>query len=504
LFSVIAIFILAIACINYMNLATARASRHSKEVGVKKTLGISRSLIATQYLGESMLMVILSLLLAIGMVVVLLPQFNVVTGKHLTLTFTRELLLGIAGITLFTGLISGSYPALYLSKFNPVVLLRKAMNTSVSELWARQGLVIFQFTLSIMLIVSVTIVYKQIDFVQSKNLGYDKDHIIYFKQEGNVTGAREPFLDQLKKVDGVVNAAVSGTNLIGTNNSTFGIEWEGKAPEDQSVFEVVSGGYDLIETFAIEMKEGRSFSKNFGTDPEKLIFNETAIQTMGLKDAIGKTVRMWGEDKQIIGVTKDFHFQSLHEKVKPLVFMLDQGRTLEVMVRIAAGKEKETIARLESFYKDFNPGISFDYHFMSRDYEAQYASEQRVSVLSRYFAGLAILISCLGLFGLASFSAERRQKEIGIRKVLGLSESGIIFLLSSDFTKMVITAIAVALPASYFLSQNWLNSFAFHIELKWWYFVGAGIIALSVAWITIGIQILKAARVSPVNSLKTE
>jgi ABC-type antimicrobial peptide transport system permease subunit len=225
---------------------------------------------------------------------------------------------------------------------------------------------------------------------------------------------------------------------------------------------------------------------------------------MGLKDPIGKTVRMWGEEKQIIGITKDFHFQTLHEKVKPVVFILDPSRTLEVVVRLAAGKEKEAIAGIEKMYKDFNPGISFDYHFMSKEYEAQYASEQRVSVLSRYFAGLAIIISCLGLFGLASFSAERRQKEIGIRKVLGMSEGAAMFLLSSEFTKMVVIAIALALPSSYFISKNWLNGFAFHIQLQWWYFAGAGFIALLVAWITIGIQIWKAARLSPVNSLKTE
>ncbi len=501
LFSAIAFFILAIACINYMNLATARASRHAKEAGVKKTLGVSRFALASQYLTESMLLVIISVIIALGAVVMLLPQFNLLTGKQLILQINSELLVGIGAITLITGFLSGSYPALYLSRINPLMLLQQKFSNSISELLARKGLVVFQFTLSVLLIVSVTVIYKQIDFLQTKNLGYDKDHIIYFRQEGNVTTSQEAFLNQLKKVGGVVSAALSGSNLIGANSSTFGIHWDGKNPDDNIAFEVVGSSYDLIETLGIEMKEGRAFSRDFA-DSDKLIFNETAIEAMKLKDPIGKNVTMWNRKSQIVGVVKDFHFQSLHEKVKPLVFMLSPKQTLEVMVRIAAGEERETIGNLEKFYKQFNPGISFDYHFMNKDYEAQYSSEHRVAALSRYFAGLAIIISCLGLFGLASFSAERRQKEIGIRKILGLNEWGVVYLLSSDFTKMVVLAIGIALPTSYFLSQNWLSGFAFHIELKWWYFVAAGLTALMVAWLTIGIQLVKAARLNPVSTLK--
>ncbi|WP_020530825.1 ABC transporter permease [Flexithrix dorotheae] len=505
LFSIIAAFILFIACINFMNLSTARASRRVKEVGVKKALGIKRSALISQFLGESMVMAFLSIFVALILVVLFLPQFNEITEKKIALALDGNLVLSLLAIALLTGIISGSYPALYLSGFRPVVVLKGEIRSSLGELWARRGLVIFQFILSIMLIVSVAVVYKQIEFVQKKNLGFNKDNVIYFPMDGKVEESRETFLNELKRIPGVVNATSVGHDMIGRQNNTSGLEWEGKNPDDKILFENVRSDFGLIETLGIEMKEGRSFSTEFSTDTSKIIFNEAGIKVMGLQDPIGKVIKLWGEyDLEIIGVAKDFHFQSLHEEVSPLFFIINPEITWNIMARIEAGKEKETLEKIKDFYQDFNPGFTFDYQFLDQEYANQYKAEQRVATLSQYFAGFAILISCLGLFGLATFTAERRLKEIGIRKVLGSSVINIIYLLSGDFTRMVVIAIFIALPISYFALDNWLQRFAYRIDLEIWFFIGAGFLALLIAWITVGMQAVKAANVNPAKCLRSE
>lgn len=506
LFSIIAIFILVIACINFMNLSTAKASRRIKEVGIKKAVGAARKTLIYQYLGESLLLSFLSLLLAILIVDIALPHFNVITGKYLALNFNPALILSCIGVSIFTGIAAGSYPALYLSGFNPATVLKGKMNTAIGELWARKGLVVFQFALSVIFIVSVLVVYKQIEYVQSQNLGYNKDNILYFPREGKIwqEEALESFIAGIGAIPGVMSSSSISHTMTGHNSGTYGVVWEGKAEDDATEFEVFTVNYDMMETLGIEMREGRTFSKEFGADSSKIIFNEAAIEFMGLKDPIGKTVKLWGDEMQIIGVAKDFHFESLHEKVKPVFFRLAPGDTYLVMSKLAAGAEAETIGRIKDYYQKVNPGFIFEYKFLDNEYQAQYVAEQRVAVLSRYFAGLAILISCLGLFGLAAFTAERRLKEIGIRKVLGSSEFGIVYLLSGDFTKMVVLAICIACPASYILLKMWLSDFAYKIDLTAWYFVGAGFIALLTAWITVGVQAIKAARVNPVKCLKDE
>ena len=504
LFSIIALFILVIACINFMNLSTAKASRRVKEVGIKKAVGASRSTLVTQYLSESFLMAFLSLLTAIVLVGLLLPQFNSITGKQLSLAFTVPLTLSFLGITLLTGLLAGSYPALYLSGFNPVTVLKGKLNSSGGELWARQGLVVFQFALSVILIVSVWVVYQQIEFVQNRSLGFEKEHLISVPLEGRAAVNITTFLEELERVPGVVSAASMQQSVIGNLSSTVGLDWEGKDPDEIVQFQNFSVSHDLIETIGLEMADGRSFSRNFSTDTSAIILNETAIRLMGMEQPIGATVNLWGEDRRVIGVVKDFHYESLHEPVKPVFFKLNSSGMMTTIARLEAGKERETLAQLQDFYQTFNPGYSFDYQFVDADYQALYAAEQRVSTLSKYFAGLAILISCLGLFGLAAFTAERRLKEIGIRKILGASNFGIVRLLSGDFTKMVLVAIALALPISYWAAQWWLADFAFSIALQWWYFAGAGGVALLVAWFTVGLQTVKAARVNPADCLRDE
>ncbi|GHA60842.1 ABC transporter permease [Pontibacter akesuensis] len=500
LFSLIALFILLIACINFMNLSTAKASRRIKEVGIKKAMGASRQSLVLQYLGESLLMSLASLIVALMLVELSLAPFSALTGKQLTLHYEPQFVLVILGITLLTGFLAGSYPALYLSGFTPAAVLRGKLDTLAGELWARKGLVVFQFTLSVILIVSVLVVYKQNHYAQTKNLGYSKDNVIYFDAEGQVQDKLETFLAEVKKIPGVVNAS-SGGSIISDYSSTTGLAWRGKGNENIA-FQNVVVNYGMIEVLGIQLKEGRTFSRRFAADTAKIIFNEAAVKTMAMKNPVGEVVNLWGENRKIIGVVKDFHFQSLHEGIKPMFFRLQPQTAIKVMLKIEAGRERETIAQLQQLYKAYNPGFILDYRFLNEDYQELYAAEQRVAVLSRYFAGLAVLISCLGLFGLAAFTAERRLKEIGIRKVLGASEASIVFLLSVDFTKLVLAAILIALPLSYLIADYWLHNFAYRIELAWWYFAGAGLLALVISWFTVGMQAVKASRISPSQCLK--
>ncbi len=506
LFSVIAVFILIIACINFMNLTTARASRKAKEVGIRKSVGAQRRSLIIQHLSDSIATSILSLMLAVVVVWMFLPQFNSITSKQISMSWNdMELILWFTGTALITGLLAGSYPALFLSGFKPAAVLKGELKGSWGELWARKGLVVFQFFLSVILIVSVLVIYKQIEFVQTRNLGYEKDNLIRFPIEGKVRSSLETFLNEVKQVPGVVNASSIGHQLMGRNNNTSGLQWEGKHPDELILFENIRVGHDLLETLGLEMAEGRKFSREFPSDTSAIIFNEAGIRAMNLANPIGKRIKLWNRlDLEIIGVVKDFHFQSLHDVVNPMFFVLNPRNSWNIMVRIEAGTEKETIAQLTKLYSTFNPGFTFEYTFQDQDYARLYAAEQRVATLSGYFAGFAILISCLGLFGLATFTAERRLKEIGIRKALGASASRIVLLLSADFTRMVLVSILLGLPASYWLLNEWLSRFAFHVELEAWYFIVAGGMALVIAWLTVASQAMRAAHVNPVECLRDE
>lgn len=507
LFSIIAVFILLIACINFMNLSTAKAASRSKEVGVKKALGAGRSTLVLQYLGESVLMAFAALLLAILLVYCLLPAFNHITQKQLSLSdININFILSAIGITLFTGLIAGSYPAFLLSGFKPVIALKGKFRNSMGELLIRKGLVVFQFTLSIVLIVAVLVIYRQISFIQTKNLGYNKDHIISIYKQGKLedTHTQDAFLAEARNIPGITSATSIGHELSGHSSGTSGVYWPGKNPKDKTEFEYVPVDYDLLQTLNIQVKEGRAFSRSFGADSSAIIFNEAAIKFMGLKDPIGKQVRLWDDNVTIVGVVKDFNFQSLHEKVKPLLLKLAPGGTYRFMMKIETGKEKPVIAALEKLYQQFNPGFPFKYVFLDKNYEKLYAAENQVSLLSRYFAGLAILISCLGLFGLAAFTAQKRNKEIGIRKVLGATVGGIVMLLSKEFLRLILLAIAIAAPLAWWATRQWLKGFAYSVHIGPGVFITAGITVIVLTFITISFQSIKAALADPAKSLKTE
>ena len=505
LFSLIAISILIIACINFMNLSTAKASRRSKEVGIKKVMGAPRGSLILQYLSESMLLTIIAVFISLLAVELMLPQFNQITGKHLTLQFNPALIFSIIGVTIFTGLLSGSYPALYLSGLKPSAALKGKLQLTAAALLTRQGLVIFQFAFSAILIVAVLIIYKQIEYIQESNPGYKKDNVLYFETNGKLRNNIDFVIDEVKKIDGVANASSIDRELLGDLSYTLGeFGWEGRNPKEVIKFQRADVNAGFIETLGIKMAAGRSFSKQYGADTSNIIINEAGIKAMRLKDPVGKIFKLWGNDMQIIGIIKDFHFESLHRKVGPMFIRYKPTHTNRIMVKIKAGKVKPVLEELQKFNTKYNPEYTFDYKFLDQDFQAQYVAETRVAILSRYFALLAIVISCLGLFGLATFTAEKRFKEIGIRKILGASEFNVIYILSKDFTKPVLISILIALPVGYLLGKNWLNSFAYRIDLKLWFFIVSGFLAFIISLATVFFQAFRAAKMSPIEAIKTD
>ncbi len=506
LFTAIAIFILLIACINFMNLSTAKASQRIKEVGIKKVVGASKGELIFQYLGESVLMSFLALVLSAVLIIVLLPAFNSITGKELNLSFSTPLVAAVLGITLATGLLAGSYPAFYLSGFRPAQVLKGALKTPIGELWIRKGLVVFQFTLSVISIVGVLTIYRQMRYIHSKDLGYSRENVIDFSipldMDSAHLSAATFFINELKEIPGVVHVGSFYHNLNGDHGAIGGFQWPGKDPSKDITFANLEVGNGFLQTAGIKIKEGRNFSDNLNARNE-IVFNESAIKEMGLVDPIGKKVKFWGKEKEIVGVTQDFNFESLYQAIKPCFFQMFPVMP-NIIVKMKPGAEKQTIALIQKTYASFNKGLPFDFKFLDDEYQALYTSENRVEALSKYFAGLAILISCLGLFGLAAFTAQRRQKEIGIRKVIGASTTNVVVMLSSDFLKLIMVAVCVAFPLVWWVMNDWLNSFAYRIQIGAEVFFIAGSSIVAITLITISFQTIKAALANPVRSLRAE
>ncbi|MBX2877552.1 MAG: ABC transporter permease [Saprospiraceae bacterium] len=507
LFSLISLLILLMASINFMNLSTAKASIRMKEIGVKKTLGADRSQLIVQFITESLLISCLALVIAITIIVAFLPQFNFITGKSLQLQPNLDLLGYFLGITLLTGLLSSTYPALYLSKFKPIEIMQRKLRAGLGELWVRKGLVILQFSISVILIVSVLVIYQQMNFIQSKNLGYDRENILSLKKEGALEEDLERFLSELRALPEVVTATNSGNVLVGLENLSGGLYWEGKGEDEQLMIDQFAVNYDFLETFGIKLSMGRSFSREFGAEETKVILNEAAVHSMSLEEPLGEKLTFWRKQVEVVGVTENFQYQSLYHTVRPCIFILfEEGENYgdQIWIKIAAGQEKNAIKSIASIYDQFNPGHPFEYGFVDEEYQMLYESEKKVAVLSKYFALLAILISCLGLFGLALYSVEKKKKEISVRKVLGATGIQIIGLLSSHYAKMLVVALMIALPLSYWGAHTWLSSFAFRIELEWWFFGLAILATFVLIWVSIGWQTIRAARLNPVENLSSE
>jgi putative ABC transport system permease protein len=507
LFSLIAVFILVIACINFMNLSTAKAARRMKEVGIKKVVGARRPQLIAQFLSESILMTLFSTALALGLAWLLLPAFNNLTGKEIILHLNFTLIAALLGITIITGLFAGSYPALYLSKFNPLIVLKGRLPSSLTEVLSRKGLVIFQFTLSAILIVSVLVIYQQVRYIQSMDPGYNKENIVKFDAEGKLEQTQTAFTNAVKRIPGVVDACYTTHNMTSRSYGTYAINWPGRDPKGAIYFEGFNIDYDFIQTMGMHMAAGRGFARDFPSDTlNRILLNETAVAAMHLKDPVGKNITAYGAKFQIIGVIKDFHFESLHEPVKPSFFLLhgDGSNWDKFMVRIKPGEQQATIDRIREVYTAFNPGFPFTYRFFDEDYQRQYETEVRVATLAKYFSGLAILISCLGLFGLAAFTAQRRQKEIGVRKVVGASVGRIVVMLSTEFLRLVLIAILIAFPLSWWAMNQWLQGFAYRIDFGAGVFMLAAVAILLITMLTIGFQAIRAARANPVKSLRSD
>lgn len=502
LFSITAIFILLIACFNFMNLSTAQAGLKMKEIGVKKTMGAQKHVLVGQFLTESLLMTFLSLFMALCLVVFLIPYFNQLTGKSLGLVLGWETIGVILGIVLLTGLVAGSYPAFYLSRFQPKAVLTSDWQGAAGGAWLRKSLVVLQFSLSVLFMVSVFIVNGQLKFIQDKHLGFNRDNVIQFNRNA-FTGDFKTFLQELGKIPGVADVANMATPILAGGGAQSGYSWRGQEEDKKYLFKSPIISYNVIETLEMELLAGRTYSTAYGDEENKIIINESARQMMGLEDPIGMQIDYGDNKREIIGVVDDFHYGSIHQAVKPLIFrMYPRGR--RVIVRLESGKEKEALAQIETLYEKHHPPYPFKYGFLDEEYQRLHESESKVASLSTYFTGLAILISTLGILGLAMFMAEQRSKEIGVRKVLGATDWNIIQLLGSSFTRLIILGVIIALPISYWGAQKWLGQFAYHMDLKWWLFLAAALITILIASIAVLIQAWKAVNVSPAVCLRNE
>ncbi len=506
LFSIVAIFILLIACINFMNITTARSLKRAKEIGVRKVVGAFRFSLIKQFIGEALFIVSIAVVVSLAIVMLILPSFNQLTGKQINIPLADSTFwLSIAGLLLITGFISGSYPALYLSSFKPVRVLKGSLKFSSSALWFRKGLVVFQFMLSIILIIGTIVVKKQVNYIQTINLGYDRENLLYIPLEGDLTAKYELFKNESLKTQDIKNISRITDIPTQIENGTGGVQWEGKDPNADIDFSYSAVGYDFTKTMHLQLAKGRDFSKDFPTDSVGYIINESALKIIGYKDPIGKPLTFWQKKGTIIGVLKDFHFNSLHTTIRPLVLRL--GENIEwgaALVRTEPGKTKAALSNLEKVCKSLNPKFPFTYKFSDEEYAKLYKSEQVVGQLANYFAFLAIFISCLGLLGLVMFTSEQRTKEFGIRKVLGASPVTLFNLLSKEFLVLVLIAMVIAIPIGWIAMKSWLQDYAYRITISWWMFLIAGLFSMIIALLTVSFQAIKAAMVNPVKSLRTE
>jgi predicted permease len=502
---VVAVFLLLIAAINFMNLATARSAQRAREIGVRKALGAAKGALVRQFLVETVVLALAAFAVALGLVAVLLPTFNDLVQSDLALGDLppSTYLIGV-GIAIVTGLFAGSYPALYLSSFSPVAVLRGTFRQGRGEARFREGLVVFQFALSTLLIVGTLTVYLQMDYVREKNLGLDRANVVSMRVEGPARDQFASFRQELMSRPGISSVTASNQNPLNVGNSTTNPAWTGKPEDDNTLFYVINTRHDFVETMDMELVAGRAFSRDFASDSANVIINERAAEAMGLEDPVGQDLALWGREGQIVGVVRDFHIRSLYTPIEPTILRLEAEYSDFLYVRTAAGETATALASLESVYGQFNPGYPFETEFLDEEYEQMYQGELVVGTLANIFTGIAIFIACLGLFGLAAYTAERRRKEIGVRKVLGASVGGVVALLSRDFVRLVVIGFALAAPLGWWVMNRWLDDFAYRVDLGVGVFLVAGVAALVIALATVSGQALRAATADPVDALRSE
>ena len=508
LFGIIGVFVLLLACINFMNLSTARSEKRAKEVGIRKTVGSLRPQLIRQFLMESTLVSFLALLFALTLVLVLLPFFNKLSDKDIQLPYGNIYFWGfILAFTLFTGLISGSYPAFYLSGFEPIKVLKGTFRVGRFASLPRKVLVVVQFSISIALIIGTTIVYRQIQFAKSRPVGYDRSGLITIMMNTpDLYGHYDALRQDLLATGAVENMAESSSPSTEVWSNNIGFSWPGKDPNSLPLFSTVATTYEYGKTINWQIKEGRDFSHSFLTDSSAMILNEAAVQLIGLKKSVvGLTIKWDTTPHQVVGVVKNLIMQSPYEPVSPTIFLINLTWANVITIRLKPGSNtKEDLAKVESIFRKYNPAAPFEYKFTDEEYARKFDDEKRIGDLSTFFAVLAIFISCLGLFGLASFVAEQRTKEIGIRKVLGASIFGLWRMLSKEFLVLVIVSCAFAIPIAWYFLHQWLQKYTYRTEISWWIFILAGLGALIITLLTVSYQAIKAALMNPVSSLRSE
>jgi len=509
IFIVIAVFILLIACINFMNMSTARSEKRAKEVGIRKVSGALRGSLIGQFLGESVLLAAFAGIIALLIVAFCLPFFSTLTDKVLTLGFSNVYFwLAFAGFVLLTGVLAGSYPALFLSSFRPVTVLKGGLSKTRTLASARKVLVVLQFSFSILLIICTVIIEKQVTYARGREVGYDKRNMIWcFLSEDinkNYPTIRNELLSQ-----GIASSITKSSEPLTESWLTDGAKWPGKDPNDKTDFNFFNCDGNIVQTAGLQLVAGRDIDpKQYPTDSTAVLLNETAVKVMGFSDAIGKVIDHgnWGADWHVVGVVKDFIIESPFDKVKPMVIQGPRANWFNLMhIKLSEARPTtQSLAAVESVMKRYNPKYPFEYHFIDQQYAKKFDDEQKSGTLTALFAGLAIFISCLGLFGLAAYMAESRTKEIGVRKVLGASVASIAGLLSRDFVKLVLIAMVVASPVAWWVMSKWLAGYAYHIGLSAWVFVMTGGGAVVIALATVSFQAIRAAMANPVRSLRSE
>jgi len=507
LFGVIGVFVLLLACINFMNLSTARSEKRAKEVGIRKAIGSLRTQLIQQFYIESVLLVFFSFFISIVLAQLILPFFNEVADKKMSILWGNPLfwLLGI-GFSLLTGIIAGSYPAIYLSSFEPVKILKGTFKVGRWAAIPRKVLVVTQFSVSIVMIIGTLIVFRQIQFTKERPLGYESNGIVTIPQyTTDINNRLETVKTEIEKTGAAVSVAFSDSPLTGIWSSTSGLDWPGKDPNLAIDFLSERVSHEYGKTINWQIISGRDFSKDFASDSTAVVLNEAAAKFMGLQNPIGETMKWFGDPYKIIGISKDMVMQSPYEPVRPTVFVLSGGATSFIVARLNPKlSPHKALADIETVVKKFNPNQPFEFRFTDEEFAKKFGNEEKIGKLAGFFAVLAIFISCLGLFGMASFIAEQRIKEIGVRKVLGASVFNVWRLLSIDFILLVIIALLIAVPVAYYFMNNWLQNYTYHTNLSWWIFAAAGIGALLITIFTVSFQAIKAGIANPVKSLRTE
>lgn len=505
IFSLVAVFLLLIAAINFMNLATARSSKRMREIGVRKVVGAGKTTLIFQFLGESVLLAIFAFFLAISFVQLLLPTFNEITFKEIELSYLNSIYIPLfLGISVLVGLFAGIYPAFFLSSFSITDVLKGKLRHNYGAANIRKGLVILQFFISIVLTIGTITVYQQITFIQDKNIGIEKTNLMYFNLEGRTQENYEAFHQELTRLPGIKSVTAMDQFPLDVGTSTSGVRWAGKDPEASILFQIITTKHDVVKTLGLELVEGRAFSRDFGMDTSAVLVNEAAVRAMGLENPIGTELDYWNRKRKIVGVLQDFHVASLYSTIDPVLISITENGPRFLYAKVEEGQTEDAVAAVEELHEKFNPGYPMRYKFLDDTYNQIYQSETSLGKLTTYFALIAVFISCLGLFGLASYTADRRTKELGVRKVLGATAYQLIVLLSREFTWLVVISFALAVPVSIYFLRDWLQQFAFHTELGITTFIVAAVIAMGIAWLTVGIQAYRAAMSNPVESLRAE